>query len=51
VVQYFSGAIGFISIAAFALTAVLIVWFRMPETRQLVLKQSEQLNTAAAPSS
>jgi MFS family permease len=51
VVQYFGGATGFISIAAVALTAVLIVWFRMPETRQLVLKQSEQLNTAAAPSS
>ena len=29
-------SIGFVSIAAVALSAVLIVWFRMPETKPLV---------------
>jgi MFS family permease len=38
VVQHFGGAIGFVSIAAVALSAVLIVWFRMPETKPLVAK-------------
>ncbi len=38
VVQRFGEAIGFVSIAAVALSAVLIVWFRMPETKPLVAK-------------
>jgi MFS family permease len=38
VVQHFGGAIGFVSIATVALSAVLIVWFRMPETKPLVAK-------------
>ena len=38
VAQHFGGAIGFVSIAAVALSAVLIVWFRMPETKPLVAK-------------
>ena len=46
VVQHLGGAIGFISIAAVALSTVLIVWFRMPETRPPVVKP-----TVPAPSS
>ena len=38
VVQQFGSAIGFISIAAVALITVLIVWFRMPETKPSVGK-------------
>jgi MFS family permease len=38
VVQHLGGAIGFISIAAVALSTVLIVWFRMPETKPPVVK-------------
>jgi MFS family permease len=38
VVQHFGGAIGFVSIAAVALSTVLVVWFRMPETKPLVAK-------------
>jgi hypothetical protein len=38
VVEHFAGAIGFVSIAAVALSTVLVVWFRMPETKPLVAK-------------
>lgn len=40
VVQHFGGMIGFMSIAAVALSTVLIVWFRMPETKPSVGKVS-----------
>src|SRR5271165_4849485 len=38
VVQHFGSAIGFISIAAVALCAILIIWIRMPETKPTVGK-------------
>jgi MFS family permease len=38
VIQHFGSAIGFISIAVVALSTVLIVWFRMPETKPTVGK-------------
>jgi MFS family permease len=38
VVQHFGSAIGFVGIAAVALCTVLIVWFRMPETKLPVVK-------------
>jgi MFS family permease len=41
-VQHFGSAFGFISIAAVGLSAVLIVWFRLAETRPLAV--SGQLN-------
>src|SRR5467141_1018243 len=43
VVEYFGGAIGFISIACVALSLVLIVWFWMPETRPSNNKQHARL--------
>ncbi len=50
VVQHSGSAVGFISIAGVALSTVLIVWLRMPETKPTVVKRSEQRNTAPAPS-
>jgi MFS family permease len=42
VVQHFGSAIGFISIAAVALSTVLIVWLWMPETKPQVGKTTAQ---------
>jgi MFS family permease len=51
VVQHSGSAVGFISIAAVALSTVLIIWLRMPETKPPTAKQSGQLNVASAHSS